>query len=126
MRMFPDGPRHLIDGWTKGFTSGAGLTPLPALLLSSLWLSGMMAVVVCLLLLPLGNGYTVAVVLAAHLAVAGRLATLSRAIGSFSFWNALLFPVGLLFYQWVFGRALVHRFRGVPTQWKGRDVSHPA
>ena len=35
---------------------------------------------------------------------------------------SILFPIGLIFYQGLFFRALRNRNRGGATQWKGRDV----
>jgi len=41
-RMYPNGPRELIEGWTKGFASGAGQTPRATLLLLVAWMIGLM------------------------------------------------------------------------------------
>jgi len=46
-----------------------------------------------------------------------------RIAGSFSIWNALLFPISLLFYQTLFFKALIDKRRGVKTNWKGRMVN---
>lgn len=120
MRMFPGGFREMVESWAKGFSSGAGLAAPMALLLSAVWLTGLMMLTVCLFLLPLGEAWPV--VLGAYLVVAVFLTPLFRKIGRFSPVNALLFPISLLFYQWVFGVAVLRKRRKATTQWKGRDV----
>lgn len=123
MRMFPGGPREMIDSWTKGFSSGAGLSSRLGLVLASVWLSGLMMMTVSLFLLPLLEPRHLPPVAAAHLAVALSLAWLFRRAGRFRWWNALGFPASLMFYQWAFMRSVIRKRRGEQTQWKGRDVA---
>lgn len=120
MRMFAGGFREMVESWAKGFSSGAELTAPMALLLSSVWLTGMMMISVCVCLLLLGGDWCL--VLAAYLAVAVPLVFLFRVAGRFSPLNALLFPVSLWFYQALFAMAVIRKRRKTPTQWKGRDV----
>jgi 4,4'-diaponeurosporenoate glycosyltransferase len=47
-RMYPNGLHELVEGWTKGFASGAGQTPKPRLLLIVAWMVGLMLPVVLL------------------------------------------------------------------------------
>ena len=120
MRMFPGGFKELVDSWAKGFSSGAGLTPAMALLLSSVWLTGLMMLTVCVFLMMFGHG--VLAVSFSYLAVAVPMIWLFRQAGGFSPLNALLFPLSLLFYQGLFAVAVMKKRRKTPTQWKGRDV----
>lgn len=120
MRMFPGGFKELVDSWAKGFSSGAGLTSAMALLLSSVWLTGLMMLSVCVFLMMFGQG-GLAVSLA-YLAVAVPMVWLFRQAGGFSPLNALLFPLSLFFYQGLFAVAVMKKRSKVPTQWKGRNV----
>lgn len=120
MRMFPGGLGELIESWAKGFSSGAGLAAPMALLLSAIWLSGLMMIIVCLFMLPITSHW--GAVVAAYLLAALPLFYLFRQAGRFSLLNALLFPISLLFYQGLFGVALMRKRRKTPTKWKGRDV----
>lgn len=120
MRMFPGGLGDLIESWAKGFSSGAGLAAPMALLLSAIWLSGLMMITVCLFMLPLTRHWVAAAT--AYLFAAVPLFFLFRQAGRFSWVNALLFPISLIFYQGLFGVALMRKRRKTPTQWKGRDV----
>jgi 4,4'-diaponeurosporenoate glycosyltransferase len=125
MRMFPGGAGDLVASWLKGFASGAGLTPRWAMTVASLWLSGLMMVIVAVpvgLATAAGERVALAVLGAAYLAACGPLVALFKRVGRFSPWSALCFPVPLLFYQVVFGLAVARARSGVKVKWKGRDV----
>jgi len=123
MRMFPGGFGHLVAGWSKGFISGAGYTPRSAMIGISAWLSGLIMMTISLTFLPLASAAAAKVIAILYgLGVAQSLFLFRRA-GGFWFVSALLFPIGLVFYQAVFFRALVRKKSGGTVQWKGRDVS---
>ncbi|MHB9006181.1 MAG: glycosyltransferase family 2 protein [Limisphaerales bacterium] len=114
-RMYPGGMRELIEGWTKGFASGAGQTPRGTLFLLVAWMSGLM-------MAPLGwllSGDWLAWG-AAYLLGAAQVAWLSRRVGSFRWITALLYPVPLLFFFAVFAWSAVRSGRAV--SWKGREI----
>lgn len=123
MRMFPESLQQLSSSWKKGFTNGAANTNPKALLYSSIWISGAMFSIVSLLLLPLSNQLTLGFSLLAYLIYAIQCVWLFRLIGNFSLWNALLYPISLLFYQWTFFAALREKKAGRTTNWKGREVA---
>jgi 4,4'-diaponeurosporenoate glycosyltransferase len=111
-RMYPNGPRELVEGWTKGFASGAGQTPKPRLLLIIAWLS---ALVMAVSLLPVGLlGVTI------YLLCAVQLHLLLRRVGAFRWYTALLYPVPLAFYFVVFARSALRS--GKQVTWKGRTI----
>lgn len=114
-RMYPGGLGELIEGWTKGFASGAGRTPRAVLLLLVAWMIGLM-------LAPLGWLITgdhaawgfVYALCAAQVVLIGRL------IGSFAWFSALLYPVPLVFFFVLFAWSAFRS--GKRVRWKGRDV----
>ena len=77
-RMYPNGLRELIEGWTKGFASGAGQTPRGTLLLIVAWMIGLM-------LAPLGWLVTGDWLRwgALYLLCAAQVAWFSRQVGAF-------------------------------------------
>jgi 4,4'-diaponeurosporenoate glycosyltransferase len=123
MRMFPGGISELLASWSKGFSSGANLTSSLAMTLSILWLVGLMALSMIVLMLPLAEKEAVPWVITSYLVVALSLIVLFRKIGRFAWWNALFFPISLFFYQGLFAHALMRKRRGGTTQWKGRNVA---
>ena len=124
MRMFPNGIGELWSSWKKGFTSGAAHTAPRALLLSSLWISGMMLTIVCLILsfTSYVSNLFILITALAYLIYACQSLRVFKLAGTFSAWNALFFPLSLLFYQTLFFSALIDKKRGKTTNWKGRAV----
>jgi len=116
-RMYPQGWREVVDGWTKGFASGAGQTPLPILLLVVAWMFGLMTA-------PLGLalGSLPLCWLAVYAAGVAQVAWLLRRVGTFHWVTALCYPAPLIFYFVVFARS-VRRSRSKQTvAWKGRQI----
>jgi 4,4'-diaponeurosporenoate glycosyltransferase len=114
-RMYPNGLRELIQGWTKGFASGAGQTPRGTLLLIVAWMIGLM-------LAPLGWLMTDdwARWGAAYLLCAAQVGWFSRKVGGFRWYSALLYPVPLIFFFVVFAWSALRS--GQQVQWKGRKI----
>jgi len=114
-RMYPNGLRDLIAGWTKGFASGAGQTPRGALLVIVAWMIGLM-------LAPLGWLITGDWLRwgALYLACAAQVGWFSRLVGTFRWLTALLYPVPLIFFFVVFLWSALRSGRTVT--WKGREI----
>lgn len=123
MCMFPSGLDGLVAGWSKGFVAGAGRTPRATLVGISAWLSALIMATIALSFFPLANPAQSLVIIVLYLLGAVQCLYVFRRVGTFSGFNAMLFPVGLVFYQVVFFRALWLKRRGGTFSWKGRDVS---
>lgn len=123
MRMFPDGWRDIVAGWSKGFVSGADNTPRSAVVGISFWLSGLIMGTISLAFLPLASPAVTAAVAGMYSLCVIQTFYLLKNAGSYWFSGILLFPVGLIFYQSVFFRALLRKRQGGQIQWKGRDVT---
>lgn len=114
-RMYPNGMEELIQGWTKGFASGAGKTPGATMLLMVGWMTGLM-------LAPLGGVISGdwpawAVV---YLLCAGQVGWFGRQIGSFRWYTAALYPVALMFFFILFAWSALRS--GKKVHWKGREI----
>ena len=114
-RMYPGGVRELIEGWTKGFASGAGETPRGVLVLVVAWMIGLMFAPVGWLMT--GDSWSWG---AMYLLCATQVGWVSRQIGAFRWWTALLYPVLLVFFFVVFARSA--RRVGKQVSWKGRTI----
>jgi 4,4'-diaponeurosporenoate glycosyltransferase len=114
-RMYPNGLGELIQGWTKGFASGAGQTPRGTLILIVAWMSGLM-------LAPLGGLVTGDWLRwgAAYLLCAAQVKWFSHLAGAFRWFTALLYPVPLAFFFVVFAWSMLRS--GKRVQWKGREI----
>jgi len=114
-RMYPDGWRQLVAGWTKGFASGAGRTPLPILLLIIFWLAGLIFAPIRLA----AAGESLAW-LAVYGLCAAQTGWLLRRVGRFHWSAALFYPLLILFFFAVFALAVFRS--GRPVSWKGRVI----
>lgn len=114
-RMYPKGTKDLIEGWTKGFASGAGRTPRGTLLLLVAWMIGLM-------IAPIGlfAGGMQPAWLAVYLACAVQVAWFGRLVGAFHWYAALFYPVPLVFFFGLFTRSAMRS--GKSVTWKGRDI----
>lgn len=122
MRMFPGGFRELVASWGKGFVKGAGQVPREALVGVSLWLSGLIMSVIALTFLPQASDAVAWCVYGMYFLSVVQSWYLFRVVGTFWGIGAVLFPVGLFFYQWLFFVSARRRKRGETIQWKGRNV----
>jgi 4,4'-diaponeurosporenoate glycosyltransferase len=114
-RMYPNGMRELIAGWTKGFAAGAGQTPRGTLLLVVAWMIGLMFA-------PLGWLMTGDALRwgTAYLLCAAQVRCFSRQIGAFRWFSALLYPLPLIFFFVLFAWSTARS--GKQVTWKGREI----
>jgi 4,4'-diaponeurosporenoate glycosyltransferase len=114
-RMYPNGLRELVEGWTKGFASGAGQTPRGTMCLVVLWMAGLIQPMI--LAMAAGRWLQAGVL---YLLCAAQVAWLGRRVGSFRWLTALLYPVPLVFFFVVFARSVLRS--GKTVRWKGREI----
>jgi 4,4'-diaponeurosporenoate glycosyltransferase len=114
-RMYPNGLGELVQGWTKGFASGAGQTPRGTLFLIVAWMIGLM-------LAPLGGWVTGDWLRwgAVYLMCAAQVGWFGRQVGAFRWYSSLLYPVPLIFFFAVFAWSAARS--GKTVRWKGRDL----
>jgi len=114
-RMYPHELRELIEGWTKGFASGAGQTPRGVLCLVVTWMVGLM-------LAPIGWVITGDWMYwgALYLLFAAQVGWFGRQIGAFRWFMVLLYPLPLVFFFIVFTRSVMRS--GKQVTWKGRAI----
>lgn len=124
MRMFPMGYHELCQSWKKGFTAGASSTAPRALILSSIWISGAMCTLVAIIL-SASSYRTEPLIISTslvYLIYVFQCRYAFRLAGNFSWFNALLFPISLLFYQCLFFSSLIDKRRKKTILWKGRPT----
>lgn len=114
-RMYPDGLATLIEGWTKGFASGAGKSPPKILLLVVAWMTGLMLPPLELLI---GGDWKLWLMI--YLLCAGQVAWFARKLGSFHWACLLLYPIPLMFFFSLFGWSAMRS--GKKVTWKGREI----
>jgi len=114
-RMYPDGPGGLIEGWTKGFASGAGRTPRGVLWTIILWMIGLMTAPIAFVASGAEPWW-----LLVYLACMAQVAWFARRVGGFHWHAALFYPVPLVFFFALFARSAMRSGKNVT--WKGREI----
>jgi 4,4'-diaponeurosporenoate glycosyltransferase len=122
-RMYPDGLRAMIDGFSKGFAEGANAIAFSMLVLLVAWVTGGVSVTRHLIQSAVGEGGG-SVMLWGWLYVGFSLQIhwMLRRIGNFGFFPCILFPVPLVFFVLVFIRSLLIKMGIGKVSWKGRRV----
>lgn len=116
-RMYGDGMRSLVRGWAKSF--GCGLP-----FIAPLQLAGMIFWIACAYgaFMWAGGIRTIPnIALTALFAV--QLGVLFRQVGSFSWLDAVLYPVHLVFFTAVFLLGIYQARIRRSVHWRGRDVA---
>jgi 4,4'-diaponeurosporenoate glycosyltransferase len=111
-RMYPEGWRALVQGWTKNLAAGAGKLPPLRTALIALWISGALLAVLTVRSAPLGYGL-----------FAAQFAVLLRRAGRFGILTALCYAVPLVIFVGLFARSAALRLSRRPVAWRGRWVS---
>lgn len=114
-RMYPNGLTSLIEGWTKGYASGAGKTPPRILILVVMWMTGLMLPPLAILL---GGDWSVWFTI--YLLGAAQVTWFARRLGSFHWLSLLLYIIPLVFFFSLFGWSAARS--GKKVTWKGREI----
>jgi len=122
-RMYPNGPRQLIEGWSKNMASGARfVSPLRSLLVA-LWITGLCVAVQQLVTAPFDATRTaVGVAFGAYVAFGIQQLVFARRLTNAGPLTALAFPVTTVFFVAMFVRSAWCTFVRRRVRWRGRAV----
>ena len=122
-RMYPGGIRSLIEGFSKGFGTGAQPMSLGVLFMAVGWVAGGVGIVRHILhSFILGDWAWFFQAGVFYFLYSFQVHWMLRRIGNFGFLTAILFPFPLLFFVGVFTLSFIRIFLRGKVHWKGRDV----
>ena len=119
MRMFPDGFAQLHSSWKRSSATGASASTPRILMLAYLFLSGCVYAFLCLIAV---SGRMRLIAAGIYLAYVCLLAFQSRQLGTYRILTAVLYPLPLIFYFFVFAEAKSEGFSGKKISWRGREL----
>ena len=123
-RMYPNGMRELVEGWSKGFATGARMAHIPLLVAVILWIgSGISATVFAIGAICSVHHAAIMWWTLAYLAYAIQVRWMASRVGTFKFYTALSFPVSLLFFMTIFLRSVFLICIRRSVRWKGIVIS---
>ena len=122
-RMYPDGPRSLLQGFTKNLSAGAARTPLRLFIPVFFLIASLAGAPVGLIKAALSANLSLVLLYAGfYCGWVAALCAISRRLGRFSFFTCALYPVPLLAFFGVFLVSVFKRMLGLSVVWKGRAV----
>jgi 4,4'-diaponeurosporenoate glycosyltransferase len=122
-RMYPNGIRELINGWSKGFAMGAAKTSIPLLILIVAWISGSIGTTRSLTEVIIAtNNFQIALCGSLYILYAAQIYWMLARIGNFKFYTALFYPISMAFFVVVFAYSFVRIFLFRSIKWKGRKI----
>ena len=123
-RMYPEGLRSLVEGFSKGFGIGANAISLTVLMMIVCWVFGGVSLTRHLIQsIILGDLSGVITWMTLDLLYAAQIHWMLVRIGNFGIRTAILFQIPLLFFVLVFALSILKTFIMKQTRWKGRIVN---
>lgn len=123
-RMYGDGMSSMVEGFSKGFVIGARGISWLNLLMIVCWVFGCVTLTRHLIQSAFpGSGVSFAVYLGLYFLFALQFYWMLFRIGNFGAWPALLFPVPVLFFVFIFFLSIFNTAVRQKAHWKGRSVS---
>jgi len=123
-RMYPNGLKELINGWSKGFAMGAVKTSTPLLIMIILWIAGSIGAARSLIEAVIAtNNVQIAISGSLYILYAAQIYWMLVRIGNFKFYTALFYLISVAFFVVVFAYSFVCSFIVKSVKWKGRDIS---
>jgi len=123
-RMYPNGLRELIDGWSKGFATGAVKTYIPVLLAIIVWVGGGISATIYTIEAILSMNTTLILVWTlAYLGYVIQIYWMLFRLGTFKFYTAFFYPIFLLFFLSIFLYSIFLVFVRKTVRWKGATIS---
>ena len=123
-RMYPNGIRELVNGWSKGFAMGAAKTSTPLLILIVAWICGSIGTTRSLIeAITATNNVQVAIWGSLYILYSAQIHWMLVRIGNFKFYTALFYPISVAFFVLVFIYSFVRIFLVRSVNWKGREIN---
>ena len=122
-RMYPNGLKELVMGWSKGFATGAKSTSIPVLIMIIVWITGAIGTVRNLI--QSGTISDISLITLwglLYVAYAIQIYWILYRIGNFKPYTALFFPIPLLFFIIIFSYSFLVIFIRRNVSWKGRAI----
>ncbi len=122
-RMYPNGFRSMIDGFSKGFAEGANAISFAMLVLLVAWVTGGISETRHLIQAVFEFGEVQVLFWAGlYLGFSAQVYWMLRRIGNFGILPCILYPLPLVFFVIVFFRSLLLSMGMGKVSWKGRQV----
>ena len=122
-RMYPNGLKDLINGWVKGFGTGAKSTSIPLLIMIICWIVGSAFPIELLIRgLVFQNPILIIYGVLFYIFYVLQIFWMSYRIGNFNLLTSVFYPVSLVFFIVIFFYSIESIFLNRKVNWKGRKI----
>lgn len=123
-RMYPEGLRSLIEGFSKGFARGANAISTSVLIMLICWIFGGISLTRHLIQsFFMGDFSEIMSWLLLDMLYAAQIQWMLFRIGNFGVWTAVFFQIPLIFFGLIFFISVLKTFVIRQVRWKGRVVA---
>lgn len=120
-RMYGNGIKGLIEGWTKNYATGAGKTPWYHFILVFMWINGLTTVSILSFQMIYQSDIKMGVTLF-YLIWVLELIRIGKPIGNFKIYTVLFFPLYLVIFIILFLISIYKRVFSRKVTWKDRKI----
>lgn len=125
-RMYAEGMRSMVEGFSKGFASGANAISIGIMIMIVCWIFGGVSLTRHLVEeLINGNGNAIMGWLVLDLLYVAQIHWMLTRIGNFGLRTALFFQIPLLFFVFIFTLSLIKTTVTRRSRWKDRVIKTP-
>lgn len=122
-RMYPEGFKSLIEGYSKGFLIGAKSTSIFLLIITIAWISATFSAVYMPVISFINRDYAILFIyLFLYICYSAQIYWMGFRIGNFGIIPALLFPVFIVFFVLIFFYSMIITLFVRKVTWKGRKI----
>ncbi len=122
-RMYPDGFKSLVEGYSKGFMLGAKSTSIFLLIITIAWISATFSTVYMPVISLINGDYTILLIyLFLYICYSAQIYWMGFRIGNFGVIPAIFFPIYILFFVLIFFYSMIITLFVRRVTWKGRKI----
>jgi len=121
-RMYPEGLRQLVEGWSKNLASGAGAVPRWRTALTVAWVTALGSAAADFVGAVVAGSRPLAPAIALYAACCAQVAVLGHRLGTFGVATAVAYPVPLAAFVGLFLRSTWRTFVHRSVVWRGRTL----
>lgn len=122
-RMYPDGLKHLFEGWSKSFASGSVETHPFLLACTSLWIAGAFITPLYLFIAAVkGTSFELILAVSGYILFSILFSYMARKAGNFKRLVMFFYPLLFGYFVCLFSWSAIKTFIFKSVNWKGRKI----
>lgn len=123
LRMYPEGIKSLIEGWTKNLATASQSTHPFIMMLVIFWvLGGLISIIPFLSAVIYGDVILIIIAFSAYILFGISVYRRVHGAGDFSRWTILIYPLFFMFFVFIYSYSFFRTHVLKSVKWKGRNI----